>query len=304
MIGVIGEALVDLVIAPNGSVVAHLGGGPYNAARAASRLGADVSFFGTLSLDRFGRSLADQLTADGVDVSYALRVDQPTTLAAAEIDADGSATYRFYTAGTSAGLFEAAAVDLSAVELIFTGGLALVLQPMADEVERLVASLDDRVALMVDVNCRPRVVADREAYERRVERILRRANVVKVSTDDLRYLRPDLEPSIAARALAADGVGVVLVTDGGADVTVLTPAGERSVAVPQVDVVDTVGAGDTFCGGFVASADARGSKLNAALTLDHLVSAVADAVAASALACQRAGADPPTAAEIPGWPVR
>ncbi|HUF97608.1 MAG TPA: carbohydrate kinase [Ilumatobacter sp.] len=302
MIGVIGEALVDLVIAPDGSVVAHLGGGPYNTARAAGRLGADVSFYGTLSRDRFGRALADQLTVDGVDVSHAMRVEQPSTLAAAELDDDGAATYRFYTAGTSAQLFDADAVDLTAVDIIFTGGLALVLQPVADEVERLVTSLGDGVALMVDVNCRPRIVDDREGYRRSVEQVLSRAHVIKVSTDDLRYFYPDLEPRQAARTLAQGGTGVVLLTDGGADVTILTAAGERSVPVPEIEVVDTVGAGDAFCGGFMASAQARGSTLNSgALSLDQLADVVRDAVGVSAIACQRAGADPPTASEVPGW---
>jgi fructokinase len=303
MIAVIGEALVDLLIAPDGSVVAHLGGGPFNAARAAGRLGADVGFYGALSFDRFGRALADQLATDGVDISHATRVDQPTTLAAAELDADGVATYRFYTAGTSAPLFDATAVRPAAVDHIFTGGLALVLQPMADAVQRLVTSLDDGATLMVDVNCRPLIVDDPDAYRQRVEHILARAHVVKVSTDDLRYLHPDVEPFVAARAMVESGGGVVLLTDGGSDVTIFTKSGERSVAVPDVDVVDTVGAGDAFCGGFLASAQARDTKLNAeALSLDQLADLVADAVAVSAMACQRAGADPPWASEVPGWP--
>jgi len=304
VIGVIGEALVDLIIAPDGSVAAHLGGGPYNAARAAGRLGAAVSFYGALSLDRFGQRLAGQLAADGVDVSHAMRVEQPTTLAAAELDEDGAATYRFYTSGTSAPMFDGAAVNPADVDLIFTGGLSLVLQPMANELERLVRSLDDRAVLMVDVNCRPLIIDDRENYQRRAEQILSRAHVIKVSTDDLRYLLPDFTPLAAARMLAGSGTSVVLLTDGRADVTILTRAGERSVPVPRVDVVDTVGAGDSFCGGFMASAQARGSKLNSgALSLDQLADIVGDAVAVSALACQRAGADPPTASEVSGWRV-
>jgi fructokinase len=304
MIAVIGEALIDLVITSDGSVVAHLGGGPYNAARAAGRLGADVGFYGALSFDRFGQALAGQLETDGVDISHATRVDHPTTLAAAELDADGVATYRFYTAGTSAPLFDAAAVTPT-VDHIFTGGLALVLQPMADAVQRLVTSLDQGATLMVDVNCRPLVVDDPDAYRQRVEHIVARAHVIKVSTDDLRYLHPDAEPVVAARTMVGSGGGVVLLTDGGSDVTILTKSGERSVAVPDVDVVDTVGAGDAFCGGFLASAQARGTKLNSvALSLDQLADLVADAIAVSAIACQRAGADPPWASEVPGWPGR
>ena len=91
-----GEALVDLVIDPQGNVAAKLGGGPFNAARAAARLGSEVAFLGSLSRDRFGRSLHDQLVADGVSDAMVSFTELPTTLAAAELDAGGSATYRFY----------------------------------------------------------------------------------------------------------------------------------------------------------------------------------------------------------------
>ena len=104
MIVVIGEALVDLVIAPDGAVEAALGGAPYNTARAAARLGADVEFVGGLSVDRFGSLLRSQLDRDGVGTRFAASTDEPTTLAAAEIGDDGSATYRFYFDGTSAPL--------------------------------------------------------------------------------------------------------------------------------------------------------------------------------------------------------
>jgi fructokinase len=133
---VVGEALVDLVIAPSGAVDAALGGAPYNTARGAARLGADVEFVGGLSVDRFGSLLRERLGADGVETSHAVATDAPTTLAAAEIDDDGSAAYRFYFDGTSAPLVSAQAVEaavaaLQANDVLFTGGLGLVLEPMA-----------------------------------------------------------------------------------------------------------------------------------------------------------------------------
>ena len=163
MIGVAGEALVDLVIASDSSVTAHLGGAPYNAARGWPPWRTASPSSARCRLDRFGQALADRLVADGVDISAAARVDQPTTLAAAELDDDGSATYRFYAAGTSAPLFRSHVVDPALVDHFLTGGLALVVQPMADEVERLLDSLDGRTVLMLDVNCRPSVIDDRAA---------------------------------------------------------------------------------------------------------------------------------------------
>ena len=141
MIVVIGEALVDLVIAPSGAVEAALGGAPYNTARATARLGADVEFVGCLSVDRFGSLLRERLDADGVGTTHAVATDAPTTLAAAEIDDDGSAAYRFYFDGTSAPLVGpqdagAATAALGPNDVLFTGGLGLVLEPMASSVMR------------------------------------------------------------------------------------------------------------------------------------------------------------------------
>ena len=124
MITVVGEALVDLVVAPDGSVTATLGGAPYNAARAAARLGASTRFAGALSIDRFGALLAARLEADGVDTQFGRRTERPTTLAAAELDEHGSATYRFYIDGTSAPDLPSGSLgELPDDPLFFTGGL-------------------------------------------------------------------------------------------------------------------------------------------------------------------------------------
>ena len=102
MILVAGEALVDLVIEVDGRVTAAIGGAPYNTARACGRLGADVAFLGAISVDRFGTMMATQLADDGVSTDLVARIEQPTTLAAAELDDGGAASYRFYIEGTSA----------------------------------------------------------------------------------------------------------------------------------------------------------------------------------------------------------
>ncbi len=293
MIVVAGEALIDLVITPAGEVSAALGGAPFNTARACSRWGGHVTFVGALSRDRFGERLARQLTADGVDITHAPRVELPTTLAAAELDDDGAATYRFYVDGTSAPALLPAA-DLAGTSLradaLFTGGLGLVLEPMAATIESMLASRRGTAApaLMVDVNCRPRLIADHDGYVRRVRAILAEATVVKVSADDLAYLEPRLEPRAAARRIVAGGAGAVLLTDGAGELHVLTAAGERTVAVPPVEVVDTIGAGDTFCGAFLAEWEPAADP-----TPDQLLPAVTSAITAAGLACQRAGADPP-----------
>lgn len=297
MITVVGEALIDLVIDPDGQVTAALGGAPFNTARACGRLGAEVAFVGGLSDDRFGTMLRAQLVADGVDVSHAPLVSAPTTLAAAELDEAGAASYRFYIDGTSAPSL--AAVTPPEGGVVFTGGLGLVLEPMATTVEHLVDAVDRSTMVVIDVNCRPLVVPDREAYVGRVERIAAHAHVVKVSDEDLAYLAPGTDPMEAARRLLGLGPRVVLITRGGRGVQVLGRAGERYVAVEPVDVVDTIGAGDTFGGGLITWLTSNDVGVDDLDDLDVLVRAVRAANVAAGVACTRRGADPPHRDDLP-----
>lgn len=303
VIVVVGEALVDLVIAPSGEVTAALGGAPFNTARACGRLGADVAFVGAISVDRFGGMLAAQLAADGVSTAFVQRCEQPTTLAAAELDEHGSATYRFYFAGTSAPALTAHAGDLAG-NVLFTGGLGLVLEPMADTAEALVGeAAASGAAVMIDVNCRPRIVPDRDPYVARVERVMRSAHVVKVSDEDLAYLRPGVAPLDAARSLLDLGPDAVLLTAGGGAVHVLTHDGEAAVPVPATTVVDTIGAGDSFGGGFLAAWVASGRPNADLASLDALVPAVRAAIEVAGVVVTRLGADPPWRHELaPDWP--
>lgn len=295
MITVVGEALVDLVITPTGSVEATLGGAPFNTAGACGRLGALVRFVGAVSTDRFGSLLIDRLVADGVDVSGVVRVDAPTTLAAAEIDERGAATYRFYIDGTSAPALDA--VPSTSSEVLFSGGLGLVLEPMATTVEQAISTgVHDLV--VIDVNCRPLVIADRDDYVSRVDRVLAHADIVKVSDEDLAYLRPESSVSAATAAVLALGPAAVLVTRGGDGVDVVTAAGSVTVPIDPVDVVDTIGAGDSFGAGFLAWWVGNGFGRAGAADVDLLVRAVRAANCVAAVTVGRRGADPPWRHEL------
>lgn len=307
MILVVGEALVDLVIGLDGSVNAALGGAPYNAARAAARLGAGVTFAGSLSRDRFGTMLADQLSADGVRIPDATRTDLPTTLAAAELNSSGAATYRFYFDGTSAPELPLAALgEARDAEVVFTGGLALVVRPLADVVAGMIAGLAPSTLVMVDVNARPAVIDDRSAYIATLRRVLARADVVKVSDEDLAVLAPDFDVG----SMLAEGTQAVVVTAGSSPTRVVHRAGTRSVPVPPLNapVVDTIGAGDTFVGAFMAawtsqrSVDAGRVDGRDALRgdpgLERVVRAVEAGHRAAGVVVTRRGADPPTRSDL------
>jgi fructokinase len=304
MIVVAGEALVDLIVHPDGRLAAIPGGGPFNTARTIGRLGVDVAFLGRLSTDRFGGILSAALVADGVDLRWATLTEAPTTLAVAELDADGAASYRFHLAETSAPgltLDDTLAVLRRVPRAIHVGTLGLVVDPMASALAAGIGRTDPSTLVMVDPNCRPRVIPDREAYLDRLGGVLSRADVVKVSADDLSYLAPGIVPITAARALLPGRAGVVLLTDGPRSVTVLTDGFEIEVPVPPTDVVDTVGSGDAFGGAFLARwIECGWGRANLA-DAAALREAVTLAIEVAVVTCQRVGADPPHRAEV-AWP--
>jgi fructokinase len=231
--------------------------------------------------------------------------EAPSTLAVAELDAAGSASYRFHLAETSAPgltLEDTLAVLRSEPRAIHVGTLGLVVDPMASALAAGIGRAGDATLVMVDPNCRPRVIPSRDAYLSRLQPVLARADVVKVSADDLTYMAPEATPIDAARALLTDGTGVVLLTDGAGPVTVATREFTFELPVPRTETVDTVGSGDAFGGAFLARWVERG--LGRADLADEaaLREAVALAVEAASLTCQRPGADPPYRSEL-DWPV-
>jgi fructokinase len=300
---VVGEALVDLVVAVDGSVTAHLGGGPFNAARSAGRLGAPVSFLARVSDDRFGAMIRASLVADGVDLSAIVTTTDPTTLAVAELDERGAATYRFHLADTSApGLTvdDALARVPDDAAVLCLGTLGLLLSPLAEASLALAEHLHGRATLVVDPNIRTALLGgDDDEYRRRLDAVIALADIVKVSDDDLAWITPTLAAHEGAAALVEQGARMVVVTRGSAGATAFGRDGLQ-VDVPgqSVAIVDTIGAGDSFVGALVARLVADGDAW-----LED-AAAVADAVSfanrVAAVTVSRAGASPPTLAEVSG----
>ena len=297
---VCGEALVDLVVAADArTATAHLGGGPYNAARAAARLDAPTSFLARISTDRFGLALVDGLVADQVDTSTVLRSDDPTMLALAEIDPTGAASYRFYVEGTATpGLApdEAVARLPDDVAVLCVGTLGLVLEPMASASEALVAACRGRALVVVDPNVRPALIRDPDAYRARVRRVVAAADVVKLSDEDLTWIDPDRSIEDAAIALLEAGPRLVVVTRGSRGLLGVTAAGWIEVPGRSVAVVDTIGAGDSVTGAVLACLHVGGPAL---LDDPTAVRALLEmAVDVASVTVSRAGADPPSRYEL------
>jgi fructokinase len=301
MIVVAGESLIDLIVGPDGRVEAIPGGGPYTVARTLGRLGHPVSFLGRLSTDRFGSMLRAGLIADGVDLGLAPPTDAPTLLAVAELDASGAARYRFYVDGTAApGLVMADVPDglPATTTALHVGTLGLVFEPMAATIEALVAGVDPDVLVVIDPNCRPTAIADAPADRGRVGRILGRVDVATVSVDDLAWLDPGRDPLDAARRFLDRGPSAVLVTNGEQPVRLVTSSGVTALPVPVVRVVDSVGAGDAFGAGFLAAWIGRGRGRADLADRSALEASTSFAIRVGTLTTMRAGAEPPTMAEL------
>jgi fructokinase len=296
-----GEALIDLIVIADGGVTPRPGGGPYNTARTIARLGGEVRFLGRVSDDEHGRLIRERLEADGVGTDLVTTTSDPTTVVRAEIDADGLARYRFDLEGTSApGLTWSDAERALAPppRALHVGTLGLTVEPIADALARLVATVPDETLVMVDANCRPGAVVERERYLRRLMAVMRRADIVKASAEDLAYLTLASNEDEAALRLLRDGARIVLLTRGPSTVTVYHRRGAFEVPVLPVEVVDTVGAGDAFGGGFLTRWLELGLGRGELDDVAPLHDAATFAVRVAAITCQRVGAEPPERQEL------
>ncbi len=307
MILVAGEVLVDLIVRPD-ATESHLGGGPFNTARALSRLGVSTAFLGRVSSDVFGKRVISTLIDDRVSLDAVVPTDDLTTMALVEINTKGAASYRFYLDSTSVPGCTVADADRALANVstpddpivaLHVGTLALVLEPFAEAVEHLVNKLSETDTLIViDPNIRSVAIDDRAHYLKRLYRVLALADVVKVSDEDLVWIDPLAKDDIEAGAqrILALGVDVVLVTFGAEGVLVVTKDDATKVAAPQVEVADTIGAGDTFTAGVLSwwidnNRPSLAEPKNA-------IAATERGVLAAAFVVQQVGANPPTRSDL------
>ncbi|AZM52619.1 carbohydrate kinase [Streptomyces sp. WAC 01529] len=311
MIVVAGEALIDLVPqeadrgadrqADRGAglpaLAPRLGGGPYNTAVALGRLGSPVAFCSRVSRDAFGEALLDGLRAAGVELSYVQRGPEPTTLAVASIGADGSAGYSFYVEGTADRLFSAPDRLPDGVRAMSFGTCSLVLEPGASAYEELLRrAAAGGVFTALDPNVRAVLIPDADAYRARFKSWLPSVSLLKLSQEDADWLGG------TPREWLASGPPAVVVTRGGDGLWLYTRDGiELRVPGEPVDVVDTIGAGDTVNAALLhglAARDALSADAVAGLGTEAWTEVLRFAARAAAVTCSRAGAEPPYAAEL------
>lgn len=301
-----GEALIDML--PRESATGepafapYPGGAVFNTAIALGRLGAPAAFFSGLSSDLFGEVLEDALTASKVDASLAARSNRPTTLAFVKL-VDGQASYAFYDENTAGRMLTSD--DLPAlpetVSALFFGGISLMVEPCANAYEALMGSVATDRVTMIDPNIRPSFIADADGYRARINGMIDQADIVKISDEDLRWLMGDGDPEDQARALIDRGPSLICLTKGAEGSVGLTASCRVDIAAERVDIVDTVGAGDTFNAGVLASLDRAGALTKTAiagLDADTVTTALTMGAQAAAVTVSRAGANPPWAHEL------
>ena len=299
-----GEALMDALPDGAGGWRYVPGGGAFNTARALGRLGVETGYFGPLSTDAHGRALRGALAESGVATGLCPSSDRPTAVARVRVSPAGP-SYVFEDTGTAGRMLEAA--DLPGlpghVRALVLGGISLAAEPCGTAYETLAGRAGPGRLVMLDPNIRPAAIVDMPAFQARLGRLLARADIVKLSAEDLAWLHPDGAP---AEALLAAGPALVVLTEGAAGARTWTRSGlAAACAAAPAEVVDTVGAGDTFNAGLLTALDRRGKLSRAALDrlgASDLVAMLDLAARAAAVTVGRPGADPPWPGELPTHP--
>jgi fructokinase len=301
---VCGEGLIDLVKQPDGSWIAHNGGGALNTAKALAKLGKDVEFLGRIATDPFGEQLRSDISSSSVATSLAVTAAEPTSLAVVELADDGSAKYSFYLENTSNFCWRDSELpsDISDFDLVHIGTLSLVIEPGREVLFDWLARNHHSAVVVLDLNVRPTVISNPENYRKLVEPWLEFGDILKVSDEDLNFLYPEKTWSeVIDTYFAQTDLSFIAVTLGSEGAAIVTRNATVQLPAPKVTVVDTVGAGDTFSAGLIATLDSLGRLSKSDLSqLDEstLIAILKFAIAAAALNCTKAGAAAPTEAEV------
>lgn len=303
-----GEALIDMIPKPTSverdGYVPYSGGAIFNTAIGLGRLGVQAGMLSGVSNDLFGQQLVADLAASHVDTSALIRSDRPTTMAFVQLT-DGHATYTFYDENSAGRMIGSGDLPVLSddVSAMYFGGISLCAEPAASTYLSLMEREAGTRVIMLDPNIRPGFISDIGAYRARLDRMISLSDIVKVSDEDLNWIYPGAESlNEKIENVRSAGPSVVILTRGGDGSSAFVPDGtEVKAAVNKVEVVDTVGAGDTFNAGVLASLSEQGALTKEALQAvspEIVKAALEFGAKVAAVTVSRAGANPPWRREL------
>jgi fructokinase len=293
--------LIDLVDSGDQrTFTAHLSGSPLNVAVGLARLGQPTQFLARFSQDTFGRRLRDFAERNGVGLTGAVDAPQPSTLAVVNLDEHRKAHYDFYLDGSVDWQWrpdELVVPDGTAI--LHAGSLTSWTPPGAEHVVATLRRTRPAALVSYDPNVRPALLGTPARARPLIEAAVATADLVKASDDDIAWLYPGDRPGDTARRWLGLGATAVVITRGASGaVGFRRGADPLERPVRPVQLVDTIGAGDAFTSGLLDALARAGVRDPASLAAVDLGAALDEAILVAALTCERAGADPPTAAEI------
>lgn len=299
-----GEALIDMLPmeAADGRLgfAPAVGGSVFNTAVALGRLGAQVSFHSKVATDGLGEQLRGALLDSHVNLDHLKRSKLPTPLAMVHLK-DGHASYQFYDEGTAAQDFtddETLPVP-NKVHMAFFGGISLLGSKSGPYYQRILTEMAQHVPVMLDPNIRPSFIANESAYRRELDALFPHVSILKVSDEDLAWIAGLKSVDEKIQEIFDFGTKLILITKGGNGVEAIGRHVRINVPAAPADVVDTVGAGDTFTAGFLSALqedDLFGSLLT--ISEEQLARAVQLGARAAAITVSRHGANPPWREEL------
>ncbi len=306
MFVVCGEALWDLFAAESDdglSFDARIGGSPLNVAIGLCRLGQTSALVTGLSTDRLGERIFDVLEREGVNTDLLVRMPNLTTLSLVDVAADGAPAYAFYGQGAA----DRSVVPGDLPELpadawgVHAGSYSLAVEPTGSSLLAMMRREAGRRLLTLDPNVRLNVEPDVPHWRKRIEEFIAHANLVKASDEDLSLLYPGAGRDRIAQEWLDGGASAVIFTLGPAGAEAFGPFGRVSSPAVTVDMVDSVGAGDTFQAALITGLAERGATSPGRLrTLgsEDMAGLLDFANRAAAITCGRRGADLPTRADV------
>lgn len=309
MIFCCGEALIDMVpiisTDGRGGFSPTAGGAIFNTAIALGRLGVGVGFVSGVSNDLFGQQLVEVLESSNVETNHTIRTDQPTTLAFVRLT-DGHATYTFYDENTAGRMITPDQLpDLpETAEALYFGGISLCPEPAGSTYQALMQAHSDNKITMIDPNIRQSFITDPDGYRARIMAMIGMADIVKLSDEDLDWLLQGSEnPEEKLAKIVAMGPKLAILTKGSEGAFAIFAGGEARVPARKAVVKDTVGAGDTFNAGVLASLshqDVLSKDALASLSAEAVETALDFGAQVAAITVARDGANPPWSHELEG----